>query len=224
MSGIEEVNERKIFEGAENRLTHWNFHPSKSYNATILTPRWLHIDTQWYSNFLSSLKKKLIKTVAICSPWKKTVWQPIEIWIRFEKVSHDQGSQSESEMTFSVARVGLAWWTMKSLMSGTPPSGKQKNTVLTLCHSYISRVGLLLGFACFLVSRAAASWISCGLLEVTSQLQVVAASSTNQRRVAPLRAFPVLGLQIIPNTKMPLDKDLCSGPLLRYHLSILTKI
>ena len=48
MSGIEEVNERKIFEGAENRLTHWNFHPSKSYNATILTPNgstMIHNDT-----------------------------------------------------------------------------------------------------------------------------------------------------------------------------------
>ena len=48
MSGIEEVNERKIFEGAENRLTHWNFNPSKSYNATLLTPRWLHNDTQTF--------------------------------------------------------------------------------------------------------------------------------------------------------------------------------
>ena len=31
-------------------------------------------------------------------------------------------------------------------------------------------------------------------------------------------------LEALPNTKMPKDKDLCSLPLLRYHLSILTKI
>ena len=77
---------------------------STQVRATML-PFWhpggstlIHNDTLTF--FPSWKKNMLIKTVAICSPWKKTVWQPIEIWIRFEKVSHDQGSQSESEMTF----------------------------------------------------------------------------------------------------------------------------
>ena len=110
---------------------------------------------------LSFLKRNIsIKTVAICIPRKKTVWQPMEIWIRFEKVSHNQGSQSESEMTFSCERalrnrlnmsvLHDEQWKVRSLV--LPLQENKKSTVPTLCISH-------------LVSSS--SWPPVGSVEVT---------------------------------------------------------